>query len=115
MEKCRVLDCFCYVCGHIVPKNERRNLTAGVMKVYKDYFPNEMNLSNEIYTPNTLCLMCYTHLLSWSKGENKYLTFMTPVMWMEDREGHNTSRYCTIVSTVPLNQNIGSVQLIPVL
>lgn len=96
MDRCRFLDCFCYVCGHIVPKkdrHERKNLlNEDFMKVYKKYFPNEMNLANEAFTPNTVCSTCYTQLLSWAKNDKKYLNFMTPAMWMEDYEGHDESR-----------------------
>lgn len=98
MERCQFLDCFCYVCAHIVPKVDRNKtvLNADFMKVYNEYFPNEMNLSQEQYSPNTLCLMCYTHLLGWSKREKKYLSFITPAIWMEDREGHDSLRYSTV-------------------
>lgn len=94
MERCRFLDCFCYVCGHIVPKEDRKKklLNEDSIKIYKDYFRDEMDLSEEPYTPNTMCPSCYTLLLGWAKKDNKNFPFMTPMIWLEDSERHDESR-----------------------
>ena len=70
-NKCPNLDEFCYVCGHIVrkiQKKDRTNLFTEQFKTaYCNYF-DEADSSGANFTPDTVCYSCYTTLLKWLHG-----------------------------------------------
>lgn len=103
-NKCPKLDNFCYVCGHIVlkkNKHDRKNLfTEELKKAYCDFF-DEADLSGSNFTPNTVCKMCYNTLVNWIHGRGATLSFMKPVIWVEDTTGHDESRCYACINFHP--------------
>lgn len=96
MACCLNLDHFCYVCGHIVPKvanQARKNyMTDEFRAAYLAYFSDQVDLTQEMFTPNTVCQNCYTRLLNWENDRARHLPYQTPVIWLYDADGHDESR-----------------------
>lgn len=104
-EKCPRLNEFCYVCGVIVPKKgekERKNYFSEIfIKAYKSYFL-EPDSSGLDYTPDTVCKRCYNVLLSWYKNtEKRSFSFVKPMMWIRDPNGHDPARCYACVNFTP--------------
>lgn len=103
-NKCPYLDEYCYVCGHIVrkiQKKDRKNLFTEQFKTaYCNYF-DEADLSGANFTPNTVCNSCYTILLKWIQGKSRKFSFMKPVIWVEDTTGHDESRCYACINFRP--------------
>lgn len=102
VERCQYLDEYCYVCGRITPrperksgtKQERPNLMTPDFKIaYLHYF-DEPDLFDQYFTPNTVCKSCYTNLLGWKNHKVVSLKIGTPVQWVKD-EKHRPDRCYT--------------------
>ncbi|CAF1643470.1 unnamed protein product [Didymodactylos carnosus] len=51
-----------------------------------------MDFIEGYYTPKTVCPYCYTNLVNWlHKNKKASLRYITPVVWVEDPNGHNES------------------------
>lgn len=96
MATCSKLDKFCYVCGHFVPKldnkNAKTNLTPEFEKIYLQYYYDQPDLFNFTWTPNVVCRRCYAYALQWAKNERKEMPYGTPMIWLEDPNGHHEER-----------------------
>lgn len=93
MERCPNIDNFCYVCGHQVTKKDkklRKNLiTSEFLVAYTLYF-SLLNMTNEYFTPSTVCRSCYTNLVRWLHRKHESPTpYGVPMVWAEDPAGHN--------------------------
>lgn len=110
-ERCKELDKFCYVCGHIAPRiqqHERKNrMTEEFKLAYVNFFRqcNVQDLTDEPYTPNTVCETCYAALLGWLHNRPyKKLPFQKPVIWEKDEEGHMEDRCYTCKNYATLSR-----------
>lgn len=102
--RCPQINAFCYVCGHMVPKTKtkyQRNLFTEEFKfAYTQYF-DEVDVSGEDFTPNTVCMGCYSNLLHWLHGRRTKLHFIKPVIWVKDPNGHDISKCYACINFDP--------------
>lgn len=103
-RECPTINAYCYVCGHLVPKSdgkERKKLFSVEFKLaYTRYF-DEVDLSGEDFTPDTVCMGCYCNLLNWLHRRRTKLHFIKPVIWLKDPNGHDASRCYACINYDP--------------
>lgn len=95
MAWCNKLDTFCYVCGHMVPKQNRKSRKQFISEEFKlayTLYFTEPDFTHREYTPNTVCSTCYHSLLGWAHKRGKSSPYMKPVIWREDADGHDVQR-----------------------
>lgn len=85
------IDHFCFVCGHQVINVDRRSISGEFKLAYKLYFAGMEYIEGD-YTPKTVCPYCYANLVNWlHKNKKASSRYLTPVIWMEDPNGHQKS------------------------
>ena len=98
-SRCPNIDHFCFICGHIVTKRVKP-LSSDLKLAYTSYF-DEMEPSREDYTPNISCGNCYNRLLDWYHRRGRHLSFIKPMVWIRDPNGHDESRCYACINFVP--------------
>lgn len=100
-SRCPNIDHFCLVCGHMVPTSVQRKKSTPEFKLaYTGYF-DEVDPSGEDYTPNTVCGTCYSRLLDWYHRRDRNLSFIKPMVWIKDPNGHVESRCYACINYSP--------------
>lgn len=89
-------DSFCYVCGGLTFKSQRRNITPLVRKSYELYFGCKIGDQDKSWAPHICCASCVTSLTSWLNGKSRHMPFAVPMVWREPKD-HSTDCYFCIV------------------
>ncbi|CAG9782959.1 unnamed protein product, partial [Diatraea saccharalis] len=71
-------DNFCYICGQLTIKSQRRNLTPLVKNCYFNYFGFPVRNLDKTWTPSVCCAQCVSLLTSWAKG-SRHMPFAVPM------------------------------------
>lgn len=87
-------DCFCYICGNYVVKEQQRNISDFVEKVYFAYFGMKLGDQDKPWAPHKVCSICDEELRQWSQGEKKMFRFGIPMVWREPKNHTNDCYFC---------------------
>lgn len=72
---------FCYVCGELTFKSQRRSITHNVKKAYYLYFGCKVGEQDKNWAPHVCCVTCYVKLTEWLWGKNNSMSFAVPMIW----------------------------------
>ena len=92
------LDKFCYICGSLTFKKNKRNISSHVKRLYELYFGIKVGDQEKPWAPHICCSRCFSYLTRWSKGKMKSLPFGIPMIWRESQD-HLTDCYFCMVDT----------------
>lgn len=84
-------DSFCYICGEVTLKSQRRNITPLIKKSYELYFGCKLGDQDKSWAPHSCCNSCVTLLTGWLNG-SRHMTFAIPMVWREPKD-HSTDCY----------------------
>lgn len=69
LRKCNNdLDTFCYVCGELTYKKQRRSFTTLALEIYHHYFGFFTAHQVKPLAPPICCIICVKNLTDWKKG-----------------------------------------------
>ena len=106
-SRCPKIYYFRLVCGHMRPISVQRKKSTKEFKLAYTHYFDEVNPSGEDYTRNTVCDPCYFRLLDWYHHRGRNLSFIKPMVWIRDLNGHVESRcYACINYSPKLNKKI---------
>ncbi|GBM36975.1 hypothetical protein AVEN_153922-1 [Araneus ventricosus] len=92
-------DSFCYVCGDLTLKAQRKPLSPLLKIAYHFYFDCKVGVQDKDWAPKLCCTTCYSSLIKWLKGARKSMPFAVLIVWREPR-CHLTDYYFCMTSTV---------------
>ena len=78
-------DNFCYVCGVLTFKSQRRHFTPLIKKCYEQYFGCKVGDQDKIWAPHMCCVTCVSLLTAWEKG-SRHMYFAIPMVWREPKD-----------------------------
>lgn len=87
------VDSFCYICGELTFKSQRRHLTPLVKKYYRLYFGCQAGDFDKSWAPNTCCVSCVRLLTGWKKGTHR-MPFAIPMIWREPKDHLSDCYFC---------------------
>lgn len=89
-DECK-LNCFCYICGSLVPQIDRKpqpkRISDELKLAYSLYFKEAFEAGRD-HTPDGVCKSCYNVLTNWARRGNSTFAFMKPMKWEIVTEGH---------------------------
>lgn len=83
---------FCFVCGELTFKAQRRNFTPLIRRAYHCYFNNKID-QNKTWAPEICCTKCVTLLSGWLKG-SRHMPFAVPMIWREPKDHLTDCYFC---------------------
>ncbi|GBP60811.1 hypothetical protein EVAR_85072_1 [Eumeta japonica] len=86
-------DNFCYICGQLTVKRQRRSLTPLVQNCYLNYFGFPVRNLDKTWTPSICYAQCVTLLTSWAKG-SRHMPFAVPMIWAEPKDHVSDCYFC---------------------
>lgn len=86
-------DNFCYVCGDLTFKEQRRRLTPLVKKCYELYFGCKVGDQDKNWAPHICCSTCVKRLTDWARG-NRHMNFAIPMVWREPQNHSSDCYFC---------------------
>ena len=86
-------DKFCYICGNITFKTQRRNLTPLVTKLYEQYFGFAIGQQDKAWVPHICCVTCVGHLIGWA-NRSRSMPFAIPMIWTEPTNHSSDCYFC---------------------
>ena len=86
-------DNFCYVCGDLTFKDQRRSLTPLVKKCYELYFRCKVGDQDKNWAPHICCSTCVKRLTDWAKG-SRHMNFAIPMVWREPQDHSSDCYFC---------------------
>lgn len=89
-------DIFCYVCGNLTTKVQRRTITMDLKRVYKSYFGCHLGDQDKLWAPHQICSACSNGLRDWLHKKKPSMPFATPMIWREPRDHHSDCYFCTV-------------------
>ena len=75
-------DAFCYICGEVAFKSQRRSFTRLIKKCYAHYFGCKVGDQDKSGAPHFCCVTCATLLAAWAKG-SRCMPFAIPMVWRQ--------------------------------
>ena len=90
-------DAFCYICGEVTFKSQRRAFIPLIKKFYEHYFGCEMGDQDKSLAPHFCCVTCARLLAAWAKG-SQYMPFAIPMVRRETTD-HVSDCYFCLTST----------------
>lgn len=87
------VDNFCYICGELTFKSQRRNLTPLIKKCYQRYFGCQVGDFDKNWAPNTCCVSCVRLLTRWKNGTH-HMPFAIPMIWREPKDHFTDCYFC---------------------
>ena len=82
---------FCYVCGELTFKSQRREFNPLIKKCYQLYFGCKVGDQDKHWAPHFICITCVRRITGWSKGD-RHMNFAVPMIWREPTN-HSTDCY----------------------
>ncbi|GBL75061.1 hypothetical protein AVEN_243844-1 [Araneus ventricosus] len=92
-------DSFCYVCGDLTLKAQRKPLSPLLKTAFQFHFDCQVGDQDKDWAPKFCCTTRYNTLTKWLKGTRKPMHFAVPMVWREPR-CHLTDCYFCMTSTV---------------
>lgn len=86
-------DNFCYICGELTFKEQRRSLTPAVKKCYEQYFGCKVGDQGKNWAPHVCCSTCVKRLGDWVKG-CRHMNFAIPMIWREQQDHSSDCYFC---------------------
>ena len=86
-------DNFCYICGEITFKKQKRNLTPLIKKCYEHYFGCKVGDQDKDWAPHVCCVTCVKLLTGWVKG-SRHMPFAVPMIWREPKDHISDCYFC---------------------
>lgn len=86
-------DNFCYVCGELTFKSQRRCFTPLVRKCYQLYFGCSVGDQDKNWAPHYICCTCVKRLTGWANGERN-MNFGVPMIWREPKDHSSDCYFC---------------------
>ena len=86
-------DNFCYICGELTLKAQRRKLTLLIKKCYELYFAFKPVDLNKKWAPHICCVSCARRLTGWQKGTHQ-MPFAIPMIWREPKDHASDCYFC---------------------
>lgn len=87
-------DSFCFVCGELCTKSQRRPISDNIQIWYAEYFGLDIANQNESWVPHFCCKSCEVNLSMWWKATRKSLPFATPMIWKQPANHDNDCYFC---------------------
>ena len=87
-------DMFCYICGKFTSVTERRNMTDKIKSTYHIYFGCKIGDQDKSWAPHFCCLLCYSSLLKWERGQLSSMPFAIPMIWIEPKNHSDDCYFC---------------------
>ena len=75
-------DVFCYICGEVTFKSQRRGFTLLIKKCYEHYFSCKVGDQDKSWAPHFCCVTCARLLVAWTK-RSPCMPFFNPMVWTE--------------------------------
>ncbi|GBO11937.1 hypothetical protein AVEN_216933-1 [Araneus ventricosus] len=75
---------FCYVCGQLTFKKQRKHLTPLVKNFYALYFGFSNGDQDKSWAPHIACKSCCSNMTSWLKG-SRHMPFAIPMIWKRNK------------------------------
>lgn len=86
-------DSFCYICGEVTFKAQRRPFTPRIRKCYELYFKCKVGDQDKTWAPHFCCITCVSLLTSWSQG-SRHMQFGVPMVWREPKDHISDCYFC---------------------
>ena len=87
------VDSFCYICGELTFKAQKRNFTQLIKKCYHLYFGCKVGDQDKSWAPHICCATCVTLLTGWAKGIH-HMPFAVPMVWREPKDHTSDCYFC---------------------
>ena len=89
-------DTFCYVCGDLTFRSQRRNVTPLITKCYELYFGCKVDYQEKTWAPHICCLPCVRLITGWV-NDSRQMPFDIHMVWREPK-GHSSHCYCCLTN-----------------
>ena len=96
-------DSFCYTCGELVFKENRKTIDEFYKKAYYTYFKIKLGDLDKTWAPHIVCKSCKETLRLWTKGNRTALKFGIPMVWREPAN-HFDDCYLCMTNLVGFNK-----------
>lgn len=87
-------DNFCYICGEVTLKSQRRSISQLVKKSYYLYFQCKIGDQDKPWAPHICCSSCVTLLTGWLNGKPRHMSFAIPMVWREPKDHITDCYFC---------------------
>lgn len=87
-------NAFCYICGEVTFKDQRKPLSQLIQKAYELYFGCKIGDQDKIWAPKFCCTSCSRTLSGWLKGTRKSMPFAVPMVWREPQNHLDDCYFC---------------------
>ena len=84
---------FCYICGDVTLKSQRKPINSVVRKAYELYFSCKIGDQDKSWAPHICCASCFTLLTGWLKG-TRHMPFAIPTIWREPKDHLTDCYFC---------------------
>lgn len=99
--QCKQSNWFCFICGHYELQRNRKGFSEELQEAYRLYFGKDAEvLKNMRWTPDFICATCSVGLHSWLNGNQHYLKYKDPIIWMDPGEHNPENCYFCVNKTV---------------
>lgn len=75
-------------------KVKRKKFIDSFRKAYSVYYADQLKLFDSPFTPNSVCRRCYIYITQWLSGKRDKMAYGTPMMWIENPNGHHDTDTC---------------------
>lgn len=86
-------DSFCFICGEVTFKSQRRPITPCIKKYYELYFKCKVGDQDKSWAPHVCCITCVSLLTQWAKG-SRHMKFAVPMVWREPKDHITDCYFC---------------------
>lgn len=97
-------DSFCYICGDVTFKKQKRPLNPLVCLAYELYFDCKVGDQDKAWAPKICCKGCYTSLTGWIRGEKRSMRFAVPMVLLEPTSCGEDCYFC-MTKIVGISEN----------
>ena len=87
-------DRFCFVCGKFTSKEQQRNITHDIKKMYAAYFGCPLGDQNKTWAPHKICKICCLGLHNWLDKRSSSMPFSVPMIWREPKDHCQDCFFC---------------------
>lgn len=94
---------FCYICGDVTFKSQKRNITPLIRKAYNLYFGCKVGDQDKKWAPHICCNTCTNCLRDCLNGKSRSMPFAVPMVWREPKD-HATD--CYFCLTPPISKGV---------
>jgi hypothetical protein len=89
-------DTFCFMCGELTFKSQRRNFTPLIKKCDELYFGCKVGDQDKYWAPHICCVTCVRLPTGWVNG-SRHTPFAVPMVWREPKD-HSCDCYICLTN-----------------